>query len=203
MPVTQESGGWALSVRETGPQGKKGQAEGKGTRPWAPHPRAEIRRPGEGSMEVSSQGSHRSQHHHSSAHRMAGPHRGSPMSCTPGGGSRCWWWALAPQSPLQNRGQWHLWRCTRAGVGHGGQGCHLEHRARGHQVQSLRWLELAPAASGSVWRGRLDLRNEDRQPGPQLPPGVVQRVPPGMGPRDTALGLAGGSAWRGSQQYCR
>lgn len=38
---------WALPARETGPQGKKGQAEGKGTRPWAPRPRAETRKPGE------------------------------------------------------------------------------------------------------------------------------------------------------------
>ena len=125
-------------------------------------------------------------------------HTGSPMSCTPGGGSGCWKWAPDLHNPLQSRARWHLWRCTREGAEGVGRGCHPEDGVLGHRGAQSQGLQAAAAAgSGSWWRERQDRRRrEGRWPQPPPPPGAALRAPPGQG-------LAWGSVGRGSQQCCR
>lgn len=110
-----------------------GQARSKGTRPWAPGPRAEVSPPGKGST-GSAPGRQAGictatalligwrglcGERAKSARGSWGPlpqpdprplthRRDNPMSCILGAGSRYWWWALALLNPLQSRGQWHL-----------------------------------------------------------------------------------------------
>lgn len=132
-------------------------------------------------------------------------HRGSPMSCTLGGGSRRWWWALGPRSLLQSRGRWHRSRCTGEGAGNGWQGFQPEHRDHrwGRAQDPAEWAVAAAAENGSWWRGKLGLLSGGRRPLPRPLPGGVQRAPLGTGPQERTLGLHRGSVGSGSQQYCQ